>query len=76
MNCDGIIDAADIAIITGGNDCLADFNNDGNVNFFDVSEFIAAFNAQDPAADVAAPFNVWNFFDVSAFIGAFNQGCP
>lgn len=76
MNGDGIIDAADIAIITGGNDCLADFNNDGNVNFFDVSEFIAAFNAQDPAADVAAPFNVWNFFDVSAFIGAFNQGCP
>ena len=76
MNGDGIIDAADIAIITGGNDCLADFNNDGNVNFFDVSAFIAAFNAQDPAADIAAPFGVWNFFDISAYIAAFNQGCP
>jgi hypothetical protein len=76
MNCDGIIDAADIAIITGGNGCLADFNNDTFVNFFDVSGFIGAFNAQDPSADIAAPFGTWNFFDISAFIAAFNQGCP
>jgi hypothetical protein len=76
MNCDGIVDAEDIAIITGGEDCLADFNNDGNVNFFDVSGFIDAYNNQDPAADIAAPFGVWNFFDISAFIAAFNKGCP
>lgn len=76
MNGDGIVDAADIAIIMGGNTCLADFNNDGLVNFFDVSAFIAAFNAQDPAADIAAPFGVWNFFDVSAFMSAYNAGCP
>lgn len=76
MNGDGVIDAADIAIITGGNDCLADFNNDGSVNFFDISAFIAAYNTQDPSADIAAPFGVWNFFDISAFIGAYNAGCP
>ncbi len=75
MNGDGVVDAADIAII-GGGDCLADFNNDGSVNFFDISAFIAAFNAQEPAADIAAPFGVWNFFDISAFVGAYNQGCP
>ena len=56
--------------------CLADFNGDGFVNFFDISNFIAAFNAQNPAADIAAPFGVWNFFDISAFIAAYNAGCP
>lgn len=57
-------------------DCVADFNDDGNVNFFDVSDFITAFNAQDASADIAAPFGAWNFFDVSDYIGAFNAGCP
>ena len=56
--------------------CLADFNDDGLVNFFDISAFIAAFNAQDPSADVAAPFGVFNFFDISTFIAAYNAGCP
>ncbi|MCC5823235.1 MAG: hypothetical protein LAT64_08010 [Phycisphaerales bacterium] len=56
-------------------DCIADFNNDGQVNFFDVSAFIAAFNNQDPAADINGD-GLWNFFDVSAFITLFNQGCP
>ncbi len=56
--------------------CLADFNNDGLVNFFDISAFIAAYNIQDPSADIAAPFGVWNFFDISTFIGAYNAGCP
>jgi len=48
----------------------------GVLNFFDVSAFIAFYNAQDPRADFAAPFGVFNFFDVSAFIGAYNAGCP
>lgn len=56
-------------------DCLADFNNDGMVNFFDVSSFITAFNNQDPASDVNND-GMYNFFDVSTFITAFNQGCP
>jgi hypothetical protein len=56
--------------------CVPDLNNDGTLNFFDVSAFIGLFNAQDPRADLAAPFGVWNFFDVSAFIGAYNAGCP
>lgn len=56
--------------------CLADFNNDGFVNFFDISSFIAAFNAQNPSADIASPFGVWNFFDISTFMAAYNAGCP
>ena len=77
VNCDGVIDAADIAIIQAaiGGGCTADFNNDGLVNFFDVSEFIAAFNSQDPAADINND-GLFNFFDVSEFIAEFNAGCP
>ncbi|MCC5823491.1 MAG: hypothetical protein LAT64_05650 [Phycisphaerales bacterium] len=56
-------------------DCIADFNNDGQVNFFDVSAFITAFNNQDPAADINGD-GLWNFFDVSAYITLFNAGCP
>ncbi|MCA9276863.1 MAG: hypothetical protein KDA29_12630 [Phycisphaerales bacterium] len=48
----------------------------GVLNFFDVSAFITAFTAQDPAADFAAPFGSFDFFDVSAFITAYNAGCP
>ncbi|MCC5824154.1 MAG: hypothetical protein LAT64_11385 [Phycisphaerales bacterium] len=56
--------------------CLADFNRDGTVNFFDLSDFLAAFQAQDPAADLAAPIGVFNFFDLAVFLDAFQQGCP
>lgn len=48
----------------------------GTLNFFDVSTFIALYNANDPLADLAAPFGTFNFFDVSAFIGFYNAGCP
>jgi len=67
---------ASATVPTAGTTCLADFNNSGSVNFFDVADFITAFNNQDPAADIAAPFGAWNFFDVSDYITAFNVGCP
>jgi len=56
--------------------CIADFNNDGLLNFFDFATYLTAYNSQDPAADLAAPFGQWNFFDLAAFVGLFNQGCP
>ncbi|MGV6814149.1 MAG: matrixin family metalloprotease [Phycisphaerales bacterium] len=55
--------------------CPADLNGDGNLDFFDVSAFLAAFSAQQPDGD----FNndgLYNFFDVSDFLGAFSAGCP
>lgn len=54
-------------------------NGDGQLNFFDVSAFLSAFNAQDPIADffpVANSDGQFNFFDVSTFLGEFNAGCP
>ena len=55
--------------------CIADINQDVQLNFFDVSAFLIAYQSQDPIAD----FNndgLFNFFDVSAFLTAFNAGCP
>jgi hypothetical protein len=56
--------------------CTADSNGDGVLNFFDLADFIALYNANDPAADLAAPFGTLNFFDISAFVTAYNAGCP
>lgn len=55
--------------------CSADVNGDGQLNFFDVSSFLNAFTASDPAADFTDD-GEFNFFDVSAFLNAFSAGCP
>jgi len=47
----------------------------GELNFFDVSAFLSAFNAMEPAADFDGN-GMYNFFDISAFLMAFNAGCP
>lgn len=48
----------------------------GDLNFFDVSIFLSAFNSANPTADLARPFGEFNFFDVSAYLSAFANGCP
>jgi len=68
-------DSCGLDNFTLGQDCTADFNNDGQLDFFDVSAFIAAYQNGDPSADLAAPFGELNFFDVSAFIAVYNAGC-
>lgn len=55
---------------------VCDFNGDGELNFFDIAAFVAAFNDQDLSADFAAPFGVLNFFDIAEYIGQFSAGCP
>ncbi|MFG0245569.1 MAG: hypothetical protein ACF8MF_05895 [Phycisphaerales bacterium JB052] len=64
----------------GGGGCSpADLNGDGQVNFFDVSEFLSCYNlAPAPGCDVI-DFNddgMIDFFDVSIFIGLLQEGCP
>ena len=46
-----------------------------SLDFFDVSAFISAFNAQDASADFTGD-GAFDFFDVSAFISAYSAGCP
>lgn len=53
----------------------ADFNGDGQLNFFDVTAFIDAFNAQDDIADLNDD-GAFNFFDVTAYITIYQEGCP
>ncbi len=51
----------------------ADLNNDGSLDFLDISAFLIAFHSQNPSAD----FNhdgLLNFFDISAFMIAFSKG--
>lgn len=62
---------------TGGSPapCPADFTGDGKLNFFDVSAFLNAFAASEPAADLNND-GLHNFFDVSDFLNEFTQGCP
>jgi hypothetical protein len=67
---------------TGGTPCPADLfpppAGDGQLNFFDLSYFIARFGENDPIADIFPSGGdvVFNFFDVVAYINAFNAGCP
>ncbi len=68
-------DAVTLVIDDGAAGCLADLNDDGALNFFDVSDFLNAFAAGDLLADFTGD-GLFNFFDVSAFLGAFAAGCP
>ncbi len=51
----------------------ADLTGDGQVDFFDVSAFLTAFNGQDPLADLNGD-GQFTFFDVSAFLVLFSDG--
>lgn len=62
-------------LLTPTNGCPADMNNNGELNFFDVSAFLAAFTSQDPIADFSGD-GQFDFFDVSTFLSAFTAGCP
>lgn len=72
------VDAVDLTFVSCTDpvvDCPADLDGNGVVNFFDVSAFLAFYNAQNPAADINND-GVWNFFDVSAYLAQYNAGCP
>ena len=64
-----------VFVATPVESCLADLTGDGELNFFDVSAFLNAYNAMDPVADFTGD-GMFNFFDVSAFLNAYNAGCP
>ena len=48
----------------------------GVLDLADISFFMTAFIAQDPAADLAPPAGVFDLADLSAFVSAFVGGCP
>lgn len=54
--------------------CLADFNLDEFVDFFDYFDFISAFESASPQADVNRDAFI-DFFDFYDFTSAFDMGC-
>lgn len=57
-----------------GQTCESDQNLDGTLDFFDISAFLTAYGAMDPAADFNGD-GQFDFFDISAFLVAFSGGC-
>lgn len=62
-------------LVTEPPSCPQDFDGNGMLNFFDISGFMASFNAQDAVADWDGN-GLFNFFDISSFMSDFNAGCP
>lgn len=54
--------------------CVADFNQDGFADFFDLAGFTDTFERAGPRADLNADCFV-DFFDFSEFIESFDLGC-
>ena len=69
---DGVAITNDLIVVET---CPADLTGDGILDFFDVSDFLDAFGAQNPIADFTDD-GVFDFFDVSDFLDAFGDGCP
>lgn len=55
--------------------CVADFNGDATVDFFDYLDFVAAFSSNASNADFNADTSI-DFFDYLDFVAAFSAGCP
>lgn len=55
--------------------CPADINGDGELDFVDISAFLAAFGALDPIADLNGD-GEYDFVDISEFLSSFGSGCP
>lgn len=55
--------------------CPADFNPDGQVNFFDVTAFVQSYIDADLLADMNGDLQV-DWFDVTAFLTVYTNGCP
>lgn len=57
--------------------CPADWNGDGQTDFFDIAAFLQNWKMSDTS--VAADLNLdgqINFFDLAEFIALYNAGCP
>jgi len=61
--------------VPNGVGCRPDLTGDGQLDSFDVSAFLNAYNAQESDADFTGD-GLFNFFDVSAFLVEYFAGCP
>jgi hypothetical protein len=59
----------------GGGDCVADWNGDAVLDFFDVQGFLNDYSGMEPEADLNGD-GAFDFFDVQSFLNLFSAGCP
>lgn len=64
-----------VSIVAYVDPCLADYNTDGFVDFFDYAEFTEAFTTGTHRADVTGDGFI-DFFDYLMYVEAFEAGCP
>ncbi len=55
--------------------CLADVNDDGELDFVDISVFLAAYANMEAEADFNSD-GEFDFSDISVFITSYTDGCP
>jgi len=55
--------------------CSPDINRDNQLNFFDISAFLTAFNENNFAADFSNDVEL-DFYDINVFLAAYAEGCP
>jgi YD repeat-containing protein len=72
---DLFIEVSGIAPTTGLISCPADYDVSGDLNFFDIAQFIDLLGAELPAGDANGD-GAHDFFDVQAFLDLYNAGCP
>jgi len=68
------LDEIQILAVPPPGGCIADYNNDGRLDFFDVQEFLNAFSSELPTADYL-PDGRFDFFDIQAFLNLYSTGC-
>ncbi len=70
--------SAQFEIYFAENPCLADFNDDGFVDFFDFDDFVSCFGESSCPPNRTADFNndgFIDFFDFDDFVYVFSTGC-
>ena len=55
--------------------CVSDLNGDGNLDFLDISAFLAGYTKGDPISDFNGDGN-FDFLDISEFLAGYSAGCP
>lgn len=55
--------------------CLADLNDDGELDFLDISAFLSAYTNMETDADLNSD-GEFDFLDISAFLSSYSSGCP
>ena len=70
----GRIDARRALVAARNTLCPADYNGDGQADFFDYLDFVSAFAAGDMNADFNGDGEL-DFFDYLDFVAAFDAGC-